>query len=404
MSATADPAAYEQAVWTWSRHLRNGGTATWAEWCRSGPHDGTPPAGWTPPGAAQLALVRWAAASWDGDAAPAWFADTVLARTGPGRGRGQQPLSWPGTRPRASGAPPVDPADVPVEELVRVGVGVLADLVLGPGPDPAPTLEPRRRRFARGPAFRLAGAPVTTSVVRAALARAGHVEGGRNPRVVLLAEPLDQALAQVWSSRVQRGAPVRWHGFMRRWSGRDLLPPSADLPTLARDEAVRVGVDRVHVVVPHDDEDAVRRTADLLGLDRAPDLTPDDLRAARWRELSPAATDVLRRVNAVLAVRVPEPQHRGATRRATALLASDVPLGPRLTVPAEQRAWLADRAGEVAEELGSAGYPVHGPLDGLVPRAEGLPTRPRTDSVLDALLGAVRAERADRRAEGALSP
>ena len=59
--------------------------------------------------------------------------------------------------------------------------------------------------------------------------------------MLLLAEPLDAALAQVWSARVQRGAAVRWRGFVQRWAGRRDLPPSADLPALARLWAERVG-------------------------------------------------------------------------------------------------------------------------------------------------------------------
>ncbi|NUR07940.1 MAG: hypothetical protein HOQ45_13160, partial [Nocardioidaceae bacterium] len=80
--------AYEQAVWAWSEHLRSGGTSTWSAWLASGPHDGSPPEGWAPPGAAQLELVRRAGLS-DG------FADHVLGRPGPGRGLAQQPLTWP---------------------------------------------------------------------------------------------------------------------------------------------------------------------------------------------------------------------------------------------------------------------------------------------------------------------
>ena len=125
----------------------------------------------------------------------------------------------------------MDPSDVPIDELVRVAVGALTELLLVHRPSTRLGAAPSR--FTRTPAFALAGAPVTTSVVRRKLGAAGHAEGGRSPEVVLLAEPFDLALAQVWSARVQRGAPVRWSGFVGRWANRGAAPVGR-LPALAR--------------------------------------------------------------------------------------------------------------------------------------------------------------------------
>ena len=189
------------------------------------------------------------------------------------------------------GAPPVDPADVPEEELVRLGVGALTDLLLaahGEGTVPGPT-SLRRRPLTRTPTFALTGAPVTSSAVRRALGAAGHAEGGRSPRVLLVAAPLDESLAQVWSARVQRGAPVRWPGFVQRWSGRRHLPPAADLPAVARQWAIRVGPGSVHVIVSAGDPGTVARTAaGILGVGLSP-ARRGDARALvpRWRDLSP---------------------------------------------------------------------------------------------------------------------
>ena len=385
----------ERAAWSWTEQLRSGGSTPWSAWLaeeRAGDAAG-PPAGWSPAGAAQLELVRrLAAAVGDGPSGPAFtrLADLVLSRSGPGRGLAEQPLASPGggevAPHRRFGAPPVDPADVPVDELVRLAVGTLTELLLaGPlVPEPA---TPRRRLLTRTPAFRLAGAPVTTSVVRRELSGSGHVEGGRLPRVLLLAEPLDAALAQVWSARVQRGAPVRWRGFVQRWAGRRDLPPSADLPALARLWAERVGPDRVHVVAPTGTPTGT--AAEVLGLPLRPGTRPPA--PARCRDLSPAAVDVARRVNGVLGVRTDPRRRVEAVRGLVDALDVATPGAARtggLTVPAEHRDWCADRAEQVTDDLRAGGYPVHGRLEDLVPRFEGLPTSPPRAEVLAVALAA----------------
>jgi hypothetical protein len=56
----------------------------------------------------------------------------------------------------------------------------------------------------------------------------------------------------------------------------------------------------------------------------------------------------------------------------------------------------------MAAELSGGGYPVHGDLDRIVPRPEGLPTHPRLPEVLDVVLDACldRAGRQPTRTEG----
>ena len=389
-------AGYREAARSWTEHLRAGGTTPWAGWS-AGHHEATVPDGWTVPGAAELELVRRLAARGllHGEAFTA-VADVVLGRSGPGRGLAQQPLSWPASPgARRFGAPPVDPADVPEEELVRLGVGALTDLLLaahGEGTVPGPT-SLRRRPLTRTPTFALTGAPVTSSAVRRALGAAGHAEGGRSPRVLLVAAPLDESLAQVWSARVQRGAPVRWPGFVQRWSGRRHLPPAADLPAVARQWAIRVGPGSVHVIVSAGDPGTVARTAaGILGVGLSP-ARRGDARALvpRWRDLSPEAVDVLRRVNAVLRVRAAAPRRevvlRGLVRTLDAA-PTGIPAGPTasLTVPEPFQDWAGERAARLVEDLRAGGYPVHGRLDRLVPRFESRPTHPRLGQVLDLVL------------------
>jgi hypothetical protein len=359
------------------------------------------PPGWPAPGAAQLELVRRLAgrpAARPLLVAGAFgrLADVVLQRSAPGRGMAPAPLAWPAGSPAAAhgfGAPPADPADVPRAELVRVGVGVLAELLVAAPEASAPHRPPRRRPLSRS--FQLCGAPVTTASVRRSLAAAGQVEGGRSPQVVLLAEPLDAALAQVWSARVQDGVPVRWRGFLDRWARRvaeGTLPPAVDYPALAALWAAQVGPERVHVVAAPESLDAAAATAAAaLGL---PALgRPAHGRTRRrpdpqWQPLSAEGVDVLRRVSAVLGVRVAEAEHRHAVRRLAGLLAQRRP--HRLAVPPLHRPWVLRCASEVAAALRAGGYAVHGDLDRLVPAPPDadVPTAPRPRAELGLVLDA----------------
>ena len=380
---------YARAAWSWTEHLRRGGTTPWSTWVDLA-HEVEPPAGWSPPGAAQLELLRTFAAQAGPEGASALpaLAEVVLTRSGPGRGLAQQPLWWPGPLERpAFGAPPVDPVDVPVAELLRLGTGVLTELLLSRPTETQAAPRHGRKRSA----FRLTGAPLTAAAVRRGLDDAGLVEGGRrSPRVLVFAEPLDRGLAQVWSARVQRGAAVRWTGFLDRWSGRPQLPPAVDVATLARRWAARVGPRRVHVVCG----DPVSVTSRVLRVRLAPDGS----------ELSPAAVDVVRRVNSVLNVRV-GPDRRAALRQVlvSALLEAQVvgaPAAP-LGVPARHQDWARTRARRLADDLAVGNYCVHGSPERLLPALEpgSGPTHPRRADTLGVVRAVCLAWAADRATE-----
>ncbi len=380
-------AGLREAGWGWADHLRSGGTTPWLRWLDQQPDlagaeagAGTADRGRLP-GAAQLELVRRLAAR---SAAPAGgpafaaLADLALARSGPGRGPARLPLLWPPeTAGRRHGPPPTDPARVPPEELVRLGVGLLAELLLRSGrPDAAPPGRARHRRPWHK-SFHVAGAPVTVAQVRAGLAAAGHVQGGRRPEVVVLAEPLDAVVAQVWSRRVQDGDPVRWATFLRRWARRDAVPPAADLADTARFWADRAGPSRVHVVTGP----RLRRTAvEVLGLATA---EPPAAAPLAPRSLSPEAVDLLRRLNRVLGVRAAEDERGDHLRRATALL--PVTPEPVLAVPPRFRGWLDEHAAAVTDAIRAGGYAVHGDLARIAPRHDGA-THPRRPDVLALVL------------------
>ncbi|MGZ6803120.1 MAG: hypothetical protein ACXVFU_08700 [Nocardioidaceae bacterium] len=379
--------AFEETAWAWVDHLRHGGSTPWADWvatARPAPaaarEDGRR-AG-VLPGAAELELLRRLAGRLGG-APPAGFAalaDLVLARSGPGRGLPRLPLPWPGAAAPAVGVPARDPSQVPLEELVRTGTGSLAELLLaGDAPPAPPARPPRRRPWSRQ--FHLAGAPVSTAGLRASLAAAGHVEGGRHPEVVLLAQPFDVHLAEVWSARVQAGSSVRWETFVARSVRRRELPPALRLAETGRLWAARVGPDKVHVLVaPADADQARRAVAVALGLrSRAAEA------AFPLAGLPPAGTDVLRRLNKVLHVRVaPERQDAVRARAAGLLHAATTPLA----VPDEHREWARTQAARLAEELAAGGYAVHGDLQEVAPRHRGGPAAPRRREVLDLVLDA----------------
>jgi hypothetical protein len=106
------------------------------------------------------------------------------------------------------------------------------------------------------------------------------------------------------------------------------------------------------------------------------------------QDLSPAAVDVLRRVNAVLSVRVTPERQRSVLPGLVDDLASVSPPGPGLTVPRPFQDWARSRAERIAEELRSGGYPVHGSLEGILPRVAGLRTHPSRQDALTVVLTA----------------
>lgn len=383
--------SFDQAAWSWTEHLRSGGTRPWSEWVAAHEGTGAPvPDEWTPPGAAQLEVVR-RAATVSAHRLPAEYVDLVLARSGPARGLANLPLGWPGTTERRPFGPPrTDPADVPEEELIRVGVGVLSDLLLrGPNRDDG-EWRVRRRLLSRGPAFELAGSPVTTAAVRRAFAVHGQVEAARPSRVALVTGPFDAALVEVWSARVQGGAPARWRGFVARAAHR--LPPAIDVTRLARRWADRVGTESVHVVVaPGDPGQATRMVATALCVPLAGPPSRRPLSPPPLLRLSPSAVDVVRRVNAILAVKATDAQHAGAVRRLRVVLQdtnTEADTRRGLTVPAPFQDWARAHAERLTDDLRRRGYPVHGDLGRVVPVFDDVPTRPDRATVLRLVLEA----------------
>lgn len=384
----------------WVAHLRAGGSTPWNKWVLSDPVLTERTTNAPVPGAAKLETVR-RLAEVAAEEAPAGLDFTKLAylvldRSAPGRGMAEQPLSWGEDAPSSGssfGAPPVDPEQLPTEELVRVCVGSLAELVISPHVSVTGLPRPPRR-MPWGRAFQLAGAPVSTSALRAAFLADRKVEGGRDPDVLVVATSFDEMLKQVWTLRVQRGAEPRWSKFVARWANRGRLPISADLAVVAKHWAGRVGTERVHVVVqPPGDEfsghpELRRLSANLLGF-ASP---PQNNALVDVPALAPAHVDMLRRLNGVLTVRVDPNRHREVLReRVLPLLPTNQ--SSALRVPADMRDWARHRSEQMVSELSAAGYTVHGNLEHILPQEQvDTPDAPGVRRTLDiALRACVRA-------------
>lgn len=361
---------YAEAVLGWTQHLRGGGTTPWADWVAE-PDGSTPvPGSRTLPTSPQLALLGRLVAQ-AGGPVPG-LDDRVLATSPPGRGPVDVPLPWPPGRPRTPsfGTPPLDPADLPVEELLRHAVGLLAHLLPGvPLPAPEATPPPRWPLPGR-PRFRVHGPAGAAAAVRADLLAAGWVESDWRPRHVVVGLPVDQLLAQHWDAATRSGSGLRWTTLWRRRRTLGGLPAPVDLLALAgrlRGE----GQDRVAVVLGRDLADLRARTASALGL-------PAPADAGRTVGVDGRTGDLRRRINPLLTLAADgtTPAHLRTTLALVLDPLAHPPVPP--SVPDSGRAWAHAEAEALAAGLRSADYPVHGDpglVGELAPRTDVRGTR-----------------------------
>lgn len=359
----------------WVEHLWAGGTTPWTAWLdRHGPAGALPRGAL--PGAQQLELLRRLNAAGRPSAA---LAERVLAAGGTGRGRLDLDLVGDGPG-REHGAPPVDPSDLPEEDLLRIAVGLVADDVVSgdrafPGRPASGTPRlglPGRRRH------RIAGDPWLAAHVRREAARRRRRLGGRPDLVLVIGTGLERMLADVWCARFAGPGAPPWDAWLGGWVERGGLPPRADPAALAEEWSRRQDPHRVHVVLD---------PAELPRLLRARRLAPPpDAPGAGAAELS-------RRVAAVLGVMVEPPERRRLVgdRLLPRLAALDVPGASHApAVPAWAEPWLERRAGAVRDALRAGGYRVHGDPGTLLERTAGGPAgaRPALAVAVAALLGA----------------
>lgn len=333
-------------AWGWTAHLREGGTTPWRDWTADGE-----PRGRVLPGAQQLELLRRLNAA--GRPSPD-LATRVLDASAPGRGRPDLELAGAVER-LEFGPPPVDPADLPDDELLRVLAGLLAEDVVATGlPEPARAARPVRPWRQR---YRLVGDPVLADPRRRDLIARGRPPGGRGSVVLVLGTDVGRMLVDEWTARsLGYGAPP-----FREWVGRVVrgdLPQRIDLARTADFWRGQVGRQRVRIVL---DLDALPR---LVRVRRAPAGAP---------LLSADAVELGRRVGQVIGLLAVPPLRRELLR--TTLLPRLVGApGPELVLPGRHLARVRGEATRMRDALLRGGYPVHGDPDGLLPVARpGVP-------------------------------
>ena len=341
-ASVQDQREREARAWGWVAHLRDGGTTPWSAWGSTAGADQQ--FGHHLPGAQQLELLR----RLNQQRLPTpELAERVLATSAPGRGRPD--LGLVGVLPESAfGPPPVDPADLPDDELVRVATALIAEDVVAAG-DPLERPAPRvlRRRY------RLLGDPELATPLRNVLIADGRPPGGRRATVVVVGTDLASMLVHLWTAR-SLGAGVRpWLDWLRVELRRPGLPDRIDLAAHAEAWVPRVGAGRVHVVL-----DDPRRVARLVSRRRV----------VRTRPLSADAIELARRTAPVIGTLV-TPERRTALmwRRLRPVLAAHP--GPSLRVPPRYRPWLEDRTADLRRRLAAGDYAVHG----VLPDPDGAP-------------------------------
>lgn len=335
MSTTPSGAGAARA-WGWVDHLRGGGTTPWQDWVGTGVQRPGPF-----PGAQQLELLRRLNGA-SGTRPRPVLADRVLAAPAAGRGRTDLPLV--GAVTNGFGALPVNPADLPDRELVRVASSLLAQDLVSRGADPAPATwtRPWRRRV------RVVGDPLVVATTTDALAARGRPQGGVLPHVVVAAGPLDVLLAHTWTRRCFEHGSRPWRDWVGFWQGRRELPPRVDLAAAVRRRHGRRPLVRI-VTDPS-------RLASAVGVRKLP---VERVPGADQAELA-------RRVASVVGLLAPSEQRPELMRTFQARVPATTT--PTVAVPRSARAWLEDAAERLIRDLRRADYPVLGDLADLMPR------------------------------------
>jgi len=359
-------------AWGWLAHLQAGGTTPWAQWSEPGP-----PGGRFLPGAQQLELLRRLNEAGSPDPV---LITRVLEASAPGRGRPDLELVGAAAR-TGFGPPPVDPADLRADELLRVATGLLAEDVVAAGaPEPERVPPPRLWRTR----YRLVGDPMLADPRREDLIARGRPPGGRGSVILVLGTDLGQMLVDIWTARALSDGAPGWSEWLEGVSRSRTLPHRIDLLHSAQVWSERVGSDRIRIVL---DLDLVPR---LVGVRRPLHGAP---------VLSADATDLARRIGQVLGLlAVPERRLQLMRQVVVPRLLADPAVrdGAPLHLPREHRRWARRRAAHMRDGLLRAGYPVHGDPDSLLPVDRPGVDRPDDEGVLALAMRLLLEARAER--------
>ena len=321
---------------SWLAHLRAGGTTPWAQYDAAEaerPAD-SPPVEVPITGAQQLEVLR--RLNELGRVSPT-LADRVLHADLTGRGHGL--LGLVGVERGRFGTPPVDPADLPYWELMRVVVGLVAEDVVSAGVAPLP---PARRPRMRRVRYLLEGDRWLTVPARDDLERRGYPRGGDRAVAFVVGRAMPSMLADLWTWRSLVADVPGWETWLGRLQRSDTLPEDADLAGLARRWADQVGSEQVRVVT---DPALLPRILHVGSVAQPPRLSADAIELAR--SVGPMvgllAGDARR-----------ELMLRGLAPRLARLP------GAPLRVPEEVAPWVAEQAARVHRQLSEGHYPVLG--------------------------------------------
>ena len=310
----------------------------------------------TPAGATSPAPSSWSCCAGSTPRASPAPGSPRRVLTASAAGRGRPDLELVGAGPESAFGPaPVDPADLPAGELVRVAASVLADQVVDAGvPD-----RPSRRRpswWRRG--YRLVGDPEIADPLRAQLVARGRPPGGREPRIVVVGTDL----ATMAGTRLDPPRPHRGRDRVARLAARCCTNAARCRPAPTCSPSAAPGSSAGRQGPGARRARPGRRTP--AGRRPAP-LTTPAARAGRGGRAGPPG-----RVRTGLLV-LPDVRETLLTTRLRPRIeaaAAGVPDAAPLVVPPAHRDWFETAAEKMRQGIQRAGYAVHGDLDALVPR------------------------------------
>jgi hypothetical protein len=350
MSTGVETPANTAAAWLWVDHLRSGGTTPWLAWLAEASNADDPRRGdRLLPGAQQLELVRRLNVA---GRPSAGLVERVLVASAPGRGR--QDLELLGAvEPLAFGPPPIDPATLSADDLVRVAVGLIAEDVVGAGGPPSEPAKVRRWRTR----YRLAGDRWLADAMRAELVAQGRPPGGRGAVAAVVGTDLATMVAHEWMASCFSDGGVDWADYCAGMRRRGRLPRRVDLAATAARWATELGgAAQVRVVL---DPARVAKVVGVRRLAVLPDVAAD-------------AAELARRTAGALGILVTPPRRTELMRTVLRPRLAGLP-GPRPVVPHAHREWLEEQTRLVQRGIRAGDYPVVGDLDALLPRWPDLP-------------------------------
>jgi hypothetical protein len=225
-------------------------------------------------------------------------------------------------------------------------------------------------------------------------ARARHDLSFADVHVICTARDLARQIPSMWQENVKNGETTGYSAFLDALrTGQSnginqLFWEYQDIPRILRTWGAELPADRVHLItVPRRGAPDVfwRRFAGVLGLD--PGLLPS--LPTRNSSLNLAGGELLRRLNLALDENVSWPRYAAVVKDQ---VAADI-LGGRggMTLPAQDRDWVCERAERMIKELAVERYHVLGDLADLLPASTGPVASPNPSDadVLDAALTAL---------------